>query len=404
MIDQQSGSQARQSMPSPLRQGFQPAEDHAGQMRPRVLMVIDRLVGGGAERVAVELAAAAARRGHPTTLIAKNEPDAREVAQRLMDAGVCVHTIGGEGFRSLLELLRLAGWRQFDILHTHVHRSNCRGALLSKLSGIRIFIATEHSWRYRGRLRRRLRDRYLVAPLADAFVTVSEADRRALLDFERIPSARLHVIPNGVPLELERRTASPETVARLRAIRRRARPLIGTVCYLRRQKAMHDLIWATSLLRRSVPTAELAIIGDGPLAADLHDLVASGKAEHYVHFLGHSNEPRALLPYLDVFAMSSEFEGMPLALLDAMAERRTIVATSVGAIPELTPHRQAALLVKPGAPTELAAALEEVAMDDDLAKRLARNAATLVRAYSSEVSVARWFELYDSLWQRTQDY
>jgi glycosyltransferase involved in cell wall biosynthesis len=333
-------------------------------------------------------------------VIATTKPDNDRVAKWLESEGVTVNTTSSStGLRMWAALLQLVGRKKFDVLHSHVHRANYRGAILSMLAGIPVFIATEHSWSYRGRLRRRLRDRYLIAPRSSAFVCISEADRLALATVERIPASRLHMIPNGVSLGHEYPVAFDEQgFHRLSEIRRTAKPLIGTVCYLRRQKALHDLIDATVILRRQVPTAELAIVGKGPLEYELRQIVASREAEEYIHFVGHSDTPRKLLPAFDIFAMSSNFEGMPFALLDAMAERKTIVATSVGSIPDLVPHRVASLLVAPGAPRKLAAALRQVSEDTDLAERLANEAERRVRPYTLDASVSRWFTLYDSLW------
>jgi glycosyltransferase involved in cell wall biosynthesis len=122
----------------------------------------------------------------------------------------------------------------------------------------------------------------------------------------------------------------------------------------------------------------LVLIGLGPLEADLKALAAQLGVGDRVLFPGSRDDVYRLLPALDVFALSSRFEGLPIALLEAMATGVAPVATRVGGIPEVITDGQDGLLVDPGDTSALAAALARVLGDDDLRARV--GAAAMVRA------------------------
>jgi glycosyltransferase involved in cell wall biosynthesis len=122
----------------------------------------------------------------------------------------------------------------------------------------------------------------------------------------------------------------------------------------------------------------LVLVGLGPLEAELKALAAGLGVADRVLFPGSRDDVYRLLPALDVFALSSRFEGLPIALLEAMATGVAPVATTVGGIPEVITDGQNGLLVDPGDPSALAAALGRVLGDDELRAHL--GAAAAVRA------------------------
>jgi glycosyltransferase involved in cell wall biosynthesis len=153
------------------------------------------------------------------------------------------------------------------------------------------------------------------------------------------------------------------------------RPVVLAVGRLTSQKGFGTLLDAAARWQGRVPRPQLAIAGDGPLSADLaRKSDAAGLA---VRFLGHRCDIPALLAVADVVAVPSRWEGQPMVVQEALRAGRPIVACRVGGVPDLT-GGDAALLVQPGAPAELAAAVLRVLDDRDLARRL--GAAALARA------------------------
>jgi glycosyltransferase involved in cell wall biosynthesis len=146
------------------------------------------------------------------------------------------------------------------------------------------------------------------------------------------------------------------------------------------------------------PTARLLLAGDGPERPALEGTVRTLRLGPFVRFLGTLDDPWPLLAAADIFALPSLWEGMPNALLEAMAAGLPAVATAVGAVPEMVDDGREALVVPPGDAGALARALAELAAGP--ARRRAMGALARQRvehAYRIEATVAQTERLYDEL-------
>ena len=124
---------------------------------------------------------------------------------------------------------------------------------------------------------------------------------------------------------------------------------------------------------------------------------------HAVTFLGDRADAVGLMAQFDVFALSSDFEGSPLALIEAMWWSRPVVATRVGGVPDMIVDGESGLLVAPGSPAELAAAITRLLGDADVRAELGEQAAARARArYGFERCVESWQSLYLELSRRTR--
>ena len=159
------------------------------------------------------------------------------------------------------------------------------------------------------------------------------------------------------------------------------RPLIVAAGRLAPQKGFATLIEAATRWQDLSPAPLLAIAGEGPLRAELTASAAPLGAA--VRFLGHRADVPALLAAADVFVLPSVWEGQPLILQEAVRAGRPIVATRVGGIPDLT-GEDGALLIPPGDPAALAAAVRRVLTSPSLARRLADAALARARTLPSE--------------------
>ena len=140
------------------------------------------------------------------------------------------------------------------------------------------------------------------------------------------------------------------------------------------------------------------MIGDGPLRGDLERCASDLGVSDGVLFAGARSDIPAVLAAIDIYAMSSNREGLPVSLLEAMAAGKPIVATMVGGIPEVVSDRREGLLVPSGDPEALAGAIRELACDPKLAAHLGRQASEKVAAeYSIGATVRRLEEVYCSL-------
>jgi glycosyltransferase involved in cell wall biosynthesis len=358
----------------------------------RVAILIDHIAGGGAERFVVELAGGLAARGACTTLcVSRAHPPGRTLAA-LRRRGVMPLALERSGrlqlgrWRPLLQLLRSG---RVDVLNTHLHSSNVYGAMLSAASGVPL-VATEHGSTADGRLVRSTLDRQIVARRARFVVAVSEHTRERLAERGFRPQS-LRVIPPA-PADAGAVPASRADARSSLGVPPEAGAVIGTVCAVRPEKRLDVLIDAAALVARS-RNAHLVVVGDGPARRETESY-ARRVGFRSVTFAGWRDEAPTLLRAFDVFALSSDTEGTPLALIEAMRAGLPIAATAVGGIPAAAPDGECALLVPPRDAAALAGAVERLLDEPALASCLSERAAARATAAGGlERAAAAWFEL-----------
>lgn len=206
--------------------------------------------------------------------------------------------------------------------------------------------------------------------LATHVIANSEAAKRLLVEDFRIPAERVHVLHNGLDFE---------QFAQARGDRRRVHPklapeakLILNVANMNSEIKGHGvLIEAARLVSATMPEARFAFVGDGLLRPHLEERVRALGLQGHIYFLGPRKDVPEILASGDVFAFSSLAEGLPNAVLEAMAVGLPVVATRVGGIPEIIRDGASGLLVPPNDPQALAKAILRVLSDPALAAKLA---------------------------------
>ncbi len=333
----------------------------------RLLLVVDSLEVGGAERHVVDLAAALRRKGHEVEVACSV---AGGLAQRLQEAGV--------PFRPLTERLvkrrvspayargvgRLLREKRFDLVHAHIYASAVAAAIATRKTGPRLVITehTEASWQtwWTRRVSRWAHGR------ASHTIAVSTPIRRRLIEKDRVPPDRVSLIPNAVIPAPD----DPPDLSGTLPDGWLEEPLVGVVARLQPEKGVATFLKAAALVSKASPGARFLVVGDGPLREELRDLVGRLGVEDRVRFLGYRTEARALIRLLDVLVVPSLTEGSPLIVLEAMAACVPVVASAVGGVPDQARHGEEGLLVPPGDPEALAGAMDELLRDPRRARRL----------------------------------
>jgi glycosyltransferase involved in cell wall biosynthesis len=170
--------------------------------------------------------------------------------------------------------------------------------------------------------------------------------------------------------------------------------VIGTVGRLSRQKAPLDLLAAFAALSRAHADAELVLVGDGPQRAEVEHAVAAAGLGGRVHLLGLRRDVPAILRALDVFALSSRWEGLPRVVPQAMAAGLPVVATRVGAVEDAVREGETGVLVPPGDPETLAARLLELARDPVRARAMGERAREQAEEFSARRMTDQLAALY----------
>jgi glycosyltransferase involved in cell wall biosynthesis len=326
-----------------------------------VHLVISGDVAGG-QAVALRLARAARDRGDEAAFVAP--ADGPFVEQAGADGFPLATADLGRTFRwrGAVRLRRLL--RDADLLHTHtLAAANTLSGLASPVPVVRHLHIENHFRPASEPLLRRLDNR--TARRCAALVAVSEDTRRAYLE-QGYPD-RIEVVYNGIDLS----GSDPAGTLRAELGLPDGVPLVGEIARLCDVKGQRELIEALAEL----PEARLVLFGrdlekGGAFQAGLEQTAETLGVRDRVVFAGHRDDAARLIADLDVLALPSWTEGLPVVALEAMAQRRPVVATPVGGTPEVVADGETGLLVPPRDPQALAGAIRELLADPERRRRM----------------------------------
>lgn len=232
--------------------------------------------------------------------------------------------------------------------------------------------------------------------LADHVTVLSQDASRSMARWLRVDPSKVTVILNGVDVDaITAATGYRSAVRQQLGIDNNAIAILILASLVRR-KGQHYMLaaLASQHLQKHGRYLRLILAGEGPMRDKLQSQCASlGLAEQVV-FTGripHEQIP-AVLSAADIVALPSEDEGMPLALLEAMAAGHPVVATSVGAVPEIVTNRELGLLVPPGSPDALARAIDELICHPEMARQLGDAGQRQVRARYDQRNMVAAYE------------
>ena len=218
----------------------------------------------------------------------------------------------------------------------------------------------------------------------------------------RVAPERLHMIPNGI--DLEKFEKDPGGARRADAKRGFGLDpeslVIGSVGHLRPEKNFMRLAETFASVAREFPSARLLLVGDGVERAAIEAFLQARGLRDRAMLTGKLNDPRDAYAAMDIFALTSNTEQMPISLLEAMAVGRAVFATDVGDIRAMLAEECRAFV---GAPDELAQSATRLLGDAELRERLAHaNQVHCAAEYPMELCVQRYRELYDAARERSR--
>jgi glycosyltransferase involved in cell wall biosynthesis len=353
----------------------------------RVLRIFSRLNIGGPSVHVILLSEKLRALGYETRLVVGTE-SAREGNMRALARAKRVECepLAGLGreiapladlraFAGLVRLMR--AWRP-AIVHTHTAKAGMLGRLAARAARVPTVVHTYHGHVLRGYFSpaktavfRRVEAR--LAALADALVAVSDSVKQDLVGLGVAPAGKIRVIPLGLELD-HLGAALPRGVLRAEAGVPEGAPLVGMVGRLVSIKDVPTFLRAARIVGERRPAARFALVGDGEERAGLERLAAELGLDGRAAFLGWRDDLRPVYGDLDVVVNASRNEGTPVALIEAMAASRPVVATRVGGTPDLLGEGARGRLVPPGDPEALAAAVLETLDEAGAATTRARAA------------------------------
>lgn len=309
-----------------------------------------RGTGGGPEKT-ILLGAARA----DTTRVHVVVAYIRDVRDRVFELGAWARSLGVHyvevperhsfDLSLLARLTELVHRHDIDIVHAHEYKTDLLAWLLARRTGV-VPLATAHGWTGQSARERFVYypgDKWILARMPRV-IAVSSEIRQALLRFGARPE-RVTVILNGIDPDAFRRQPERGSIVRAALGIESTAILFGAVGRAERQKRFDLLLEAFARVVPSAPGARLAIVGDGSLLPALREQAGSMGLRDRVIFTGHRTDVADIHNAFDVFVQSSEYEGTPNAVLEAMAMTTPLIATDAGGTAELFVNEQEGLLV-----------------------------------------------------------
>jgi glycosyltransferase involved in cell wall biosynthesis len=375
--------------------------------RPRIVHLITRLELGGAQQNTLYCVEHHDRSRFEVGLWTGEGGILDDKAREIRGADVrilpwLVHPIAPA--RDVAAILRLASWlRDVDLLHTHSSKAGMLGRIAARLAGVRGVVHTVHGWSFNDVQPAPTRRLYVeaeraAARLTDRIVCVARCDRDRGLSSGIGHDAQYRILRSGI---------DPSAYAAEAGARERLRAsigaaagdvVVGSITNFKPQKAPLDFVEAARLARSRDPRLVFVIAGDGPLRGEVERAITRAELQGAIHVLGWRQDVPELLAAMDIFLLTSLFEGLPRVVLQAVAASVPVVATDTGGVAEVVSHGESGLLVPPGRPDAAAEAIAVLSADAAARQRLARTArARLGVEFDIRRMVPDLEELYDEI-------
>jgi glycosyltransferase involved in cell wall biosynthesis len=355
----------------------------------RLLLAITELALGGAERVVVELDRGASEAGHDVSVAAAAGPLDQSVGRFLelpsaARSPIALARIGGR-------LARIVRTQTPELVHSHNPRMTAVAAGAVRAAARRPrppVLATYH-----GAPPARAAAAARLLRLADHIVCVS-SDLADELAAAGVPPAKVSTVLNGVPAS---RGLDSEARARLEEeLRLDDAPVVTAVGRLVPQKAHHRLVDAARAVHAQLPSARFLVVGDGPLRGEIEARVRAAGLDGVVTLTGPRRDAREIIARSDLVAFSSDWEGLSVAALEALAEGVPVVSTDVAGAAELVDA--GAAVVVPRSADALAGAILDLLGNPGRREEIGSTGRRLhAERFATGRMVERYLELYERL-------
>jgi len=373
-----------------------------------IVQVLEATVGGTRTHV-LQLVRGLRTEGHRVTLVASAERNAhfrREMTQ-LESEGISVIELPMKrriaplsDVQCLLRMKAILRSLDPDIVHTHASKAGALGRLAARQCGIRHTIHTPHTFFFQGkrgigRWFFRALERWLLR-FTGRLIVLSEGQRTLVRQELCADMERVALIGNGVDIARFTKQGRREECREELGLPPDA-PAIGAITRFVPQKANDVFLGAAAMVIAQNPETRFVIVGRGPLRGKLQAMARQLRAADNLIWLDHLDDPRRLYEAVDVFALSSRYEGMPYALLEAMAMELPVIATRIPGCEEVITE-SSGVLVPPNQPEALASAILQLVCDPQGARQMGRAGRERVaQEFSLETTLRQTVQLYDSM-------
>ncbi|MDP3716259.1 MAG: glycosyltransferase [Acidobacteriota bacterium] len=364
--------------------------------RTRVLFLSHAYMVGGAEEMVLNLVRHLPERFEPAVVCIH---EAGPIGEEIARTGVPFKVLGlTPGLLRPFDVLRLRDFLiecEPTIVHTFLLTGSLYGRFAAMMAHVPVIIGTEvNIYQHKKSTHARL-EKWLMRR-TDTVVASAASVREFYIDQVKADPSKVEVIYNAVDWTQLQTTMSREEFLASVGVPQDV-PVAGIIARLTPQKA-HQVLFDAIAHDPGLAKLHLLVVGDGELRSSLTASAQTLRIEERVHFLGARRDLGNILASIDLFAMPSYWEGLPLSMVLAMGAGLPVVASRVAGIPEVVKDGVSGLLVTPGDTAELAAALNRVVHDDTLRVLLGQEARAFVRPrFGVDGYVASVTAMYDRL-------
>jgi glycosyltransferase involved in cell wall biosynthesis len=306
----------------------------------------------------------------------------------------CLQRNGLIDYSAAKQLYRLMRANRFDLLHSHCGHFAC---VIGKLAGVPCTIETRHGLYFNyDELDNVSLMKYLVnrgkAAFVDLTLTVTQVDKKILMEKFRVPNNKVKYIVNGVDIkEMQNLQSNPIQIKKTLRIQSNIK-IVGTVARFAEYKGLQYFIESMKIVKEKVPHSKFIMIGDGELKESLITLAKRLGVFQDIIFTGYRDDAVSLMSILDVFVLPSLCEGMPYTVLEAMALRIPVVTTNIFGNREIIIDRESGFLIPPRNSEALAEAVIDLLNSKEKALAIGKNGFDRVKRFFSAKKMAENIE------------
>ncbi|MBU1087055.1 MAG: glycosyltransferase family 4 protein [Candidatus Omnitrophica bacterium] len=294
----------------------------------------------------------------------------------------------------------------FDIVHTHTAKAGALGRMAAFLAGIKIIIHTSHGHNFYGYFNPLISkiivwiERFL-GGLTSEIITLTEIEKADLIKFKICPASKIKAI--NTVLEKNQKNIDLEFNSleiRQDLLIEKQEVVIGMVGRLEPIKGIEYFIQAALGLAQKFPMVHFLIVGEGSLRAGCEEKIRLRQFTQRFSFVGWQDKVLDYMQAMDMLVLASLNEAVGLVLIEAQSQGIPVIATKVGGVPEIVEDGKSGILVQPGSPAELIAAMEKLINNSSQRLEMGRYAKKSVsEKYSVDVFINNISQTYEALIQ-----
>lgn len=298
--------------------------------------------------------------------------------------------------RQVFKIVNYVKQHNIRIIHCHLPWAGIVGRIVGRLTGVPVVYTEHNKWERYHKLTYYLNK--LSFSSQHRVIAVSGDVASSIKAHYRNDKPEVQVVLNGINTEKYSASAYKGKDIRRELDIPPTAIVIGITCVFRVQKRLTTWLEIAKQLHDRFSNTAFIVVGDGVLHDEVHGKARALGIEHYVHFVGLQSEIRPYLKAMDIFMMTSEFEGLPIALLEAMSMECMPACTAAGGIPELIQNNGNGIVVPVDQPLSLADRLIEYLQQPTSVHELGKRArATVVEHFSMQKMVGELETIYDDL-------